>query len=214
MIELHKKLGTFTKVEGEKRTKYIPNDPDLIVDVIIDHLLLVSPTKGRTKKEEMDIISTYSVRFRELCQTSFEIIMQENRGATSMERRKAGMEEPTPDDIQQSGEIYQACDICIALFSPFKTQLKSYRGYRITDDGNRHGLQDVCRSLILLKNRYGTANRIILTAFKGDVGMFLPLPGAEEIEYDNYFSWREKEQKDTAVKDTEERDSKKITYSF
>jgi hypothetical protein len=118
MMELHKSLGKFGKTADDKRTIYAPNNSELIVNVVIDHLLLVSPQKGRTKKEEMDLISTYCVRFRELCGTSFDIIMQENRGSTSMDRRKAGMEEPTPDDIQASGEIFQACDICIALFSP------------------------------------------------------------------------------------------------
>ena len=203
MMELHKSLGTFQKSPDGKRTIYTPNNPNQIVNVVIDHLLLVNPQKGRTKKEEMDLISTYCVRFRELCQTSFDIIMQENRNSTTMDRRKAGMEEPTADEIQQSGEPLQAADICIALFSPFKTQLKSYRGYKIMDDNEGYGLQDICRSIIILKNRYGISNRIIMSAFKGSIGMFYPLPKSDEINYEDYLSWREKEIKDATVKDTE-----------
>lgn len=215
MMELHKKLGTFEKTPDGKRTIYIPKNPDLIVDVVIDHLLLVNPQKGRTKKEEMDLISTYAVRFRELCQTSFDIIMQENRGATSMDRRKAGLEEPTPDDIQASGEIYQACDICIALFSPFKTQLKTYRGYKIVDDELGPGLQDICRSCIILKNRYGIANRIVMTAFKGSIGQFQPLPSVDTIDYSKYISWREKEFKEIKKEDFKEKDDeKKVNFKF
>lgn len=188
MMELHKSLGTFTKTSDGKRTVFIPKNPDLIVDVIIDHLLLVNPQKGRTKKEEMDLISTYCVRFRELCGTSFDIVMQENRLSTTMDRRKAGMEEPTVDDIQASGEEVQASDVCIALFSPFKTQLKTYRGYKITDDEGGYGLQDICRSVIILKNRYGISNRVIMTAFKGSIGKFIPLPSPNDINYDDYLS--------------------------
>ena len=164
-------------------------------------------------KEEMDLISTYCVRFRELCQTSFEIIMQENRNATNMDRRKAGMEEPTVDDLQQTGEPLQACDICIALFSPFRTQLKTYRNYRIVDTDEGYGLQDIMRSCIILKNRYGISNKVVMTAFKGNIGKFLPLPSPDQIVYEDYLEWREKE--DTTVKDTEEPDvNNKVTFSF
>ena len=186
MMELHKSLGTFNKVDGGRRTVYTPYNPDKMIFTVIDHLLLVSPQKGRTKKEEMDLISTYCVRFRELCQTSFEIIMQENRNATNMDRRKAGMEEPTVDDLQQTGEPLQACDICIALFSPFRTQLKTYRNYRIVDTDEGYGLQDIMRSCIILKNRYGISNKVVMTAFKGNIGKFLPLPSPDQIVYEDY----------------------------
>lgn len=213
MMELHKSLGTFNKIDGGRRTIYTPYNPDKMIFTVIDHLLLVSPQKGRTKKEEMDLISTYCVRFRELCQTSFEIIMQENRNATNMDRRKAGMEEPTVDDLQQTGEPLQACDICIALFSPFRTQLKTYRNYRIVDTDEGCGLQDIMRSCIILKNRYGISNKVVMTAFKGNIGKFLPLPSPDQIVYEDYLEWREKE--DTTVKDTEEPDvNNKVTFSF
>ena len=217
MINLHKSLGTFQKTLDGKRTIYTPNNPDLIVNVVIDHLLLVSPQKGRSKKEEMDLISTYCVRFRELCQTSFDIIMQENRNSTTMERRKAGMEEPTVDEIQQSAEPLQAADICIALFSPFRTQLKSYRNYRIVDNDDGPGLQDVARSILLLKHRYGVSNRIVMTAFRGSIGAFYPLPRPEQVDYNEYLSWREIEPKDENKKDevvTQSGNSTKFAFAF
>ena len=220
MMELYKSLGVFQKTSDGKRTVFVPNNSNLIVNVVIDHLLLVNPQNGRTKKEEMDLISTYCVRFRELCQTSFDIIMQENRNSTSMDRRKAGMEEPTVDEIQQSAEPLQAADICIALFSPYKTQLKTYRGYKIIDDSEGYGLEDVCRSCIILKNRYGISNRIIMTAFQGSIGKFYPLPSPDQIVYEDYLSWRERELKDTneenkTVKDAVLEDQKNhIKFKF
>ncbi len=218
MMELHKSLGTFTKTPDNKRTVYTPNNPSLIVNVVIDHLLLVSPQKGRTKKEEMDLVSAYCVRFRELCQTSFDIIAQENRNSTTMDRRKAGMEEPTADEIQQSAEPLQAADICIALFSPYRTQLKNYRNYRIIDDDSGYGLQDICRSCIIIKNRYGISNRVIMTAFKGSIGKFEPLPSHDSIVYEDYLSWREKEFKneikDKNTEDICKKDNKSTIYKF
>lgn len=215
MMEFHKSIGKFSKVDNGKRTIFTPNNPEKIVTVVVDHLLLVSPQKGRTKKEEMDLISTYCVRFRELCQTSFEIIMQENRNSTSMDRRKAGMEEPTVDEIQQSGEPLQASDICIALFSPYRTQLKTYRNYRIVDNDEGYGLSDVLRSCIILKNRYGISNKVVMTAFKGSVGKFEPLPEPDQIIYEDYLSWREKDVKDSTDKESEVKDDKtKVNFSF
>lgn len=216
MMELHKQLGKFSKTPDGKRSIYTPNNPDLIVNVVVDHLLLVSPQKGRTKKEEMDLISTYCVRFRELCQTSFDIIMQENRNSTTMDRRKAGMEEPTADEIQASAEPLQAADICIALFSPFRTQLKNYRNYKIIDDSEGYGLQDICRSCIIIKNRYGVSNRIVMTAFKGSIGKFEPLPSPDVINYDDYLSWREKDmnEKDSNKKDIENNSESSIKFKF
>jgi hypothetical protein len=52
-----------------------------------------------------------------------------------------------------------------------------------------------------------------MTAFKGSIGKFLPLPSPEQIIYEDYLDWREKE--DTTVKDTEEPDvNNKVTFSF
>ena len=43
-------------------------------------------------------------------------------------------------------------------------------------------------SIIILKNRYGISNRIIMSAFKGSIGMFYPLPKSDEINYEDYLS--------------------------
>lgn len=83
------------------------------------------------------------------------------------------------------------------------------------DDNEGYGLQDICRSIIILKNRYGISNRIIMSAFKGSIGMFYPLPKSDEINYEDYLSWREKEIKDATVKDTEVKDIRnKNKFSF
>lgn len=215
MMELHKTHGVFSKSEDGKRSFYTPNDPELIINVVVDHLLLVSPQKGRTKKEEMDLISTYCVRFRELCQTSFDIIMQENRNAGTVDRRKMELQEPTVDDIQQTSEPLQAADICIALFSPFRNQLKSYRSYRIYNDEDTgdKGLEDVGRAAIILKNRYGISNKVVPMAFMGSVGKFEELPKPEDVDYTKYQSWKE-EKKKTNTESKEEEISNVKKYSF
>ena len=214
MMELHKSLGVFSKSNDGKRSFYTANDPDLMINVVVDHLLLVSPQKGRTKKEEMDLISTYCVRFRELCQTSFTIIMQESRNASTTDRRKMDLQEPTVDDIQQSSEPLQAADICIALFSPFRQQLKTYHKYKITSDDIGPGLEDVLRSAIILKNRYGIANRFVILGFQGSIGRFVELPKSDLIDYSIYQSWKDEKVEDQKQEEQKIEDKSKTKYSF
>ena len=73
-----KEHGVFTESEDGHRQIYVPNDPSLIINVIIDHGGLFQPTKGRTKKEEIDLASSYLVRFREVCGISTDFLLQEN----------------------------------------------------------------------------------------------------------------------------------------
>ena len=61
---------------------------------------LATPTKGHTKKEEIDTISAYAVTFREKYQVSFYMLMQENRNSADMDRRKAELTECTAEDIK------------------------------------------------------------------------------------------------------------------
>ena len=54
-IPILERKGTIKEEKGRK--VFTPNNPEKIVTVVVDHLLLVSPQKGRTKKEEMDLIN-------------------------------------------------------------------------------------------------------------------------------------------------------------
>lgn len=101
--EILKQHGQFTIAPDGRKEIYTPNDSELIINVIIDHLGLINPSKGRSKKEEIDLISTYCVRFRELCGISIDAIMQENRNAGNVDRMKMNATEPTLDDAKDSG---------------------------------------------------------------------------------------------------------------
>ncbi len=103
MKEILKQHGQFTIAPDGRKEIYTPNDSELIINIILDHLGLVSPAKGRSKKEEIDLVSTYCVRFRELCGVSIDAIMQENRNAGNVDRMKMNATEPTLDDAKDSG---------------------------------------------------------------------------------------------------------------
>lgn len=95
------------------------------------------------------------------------MLMQQNRDSTSMDRRKAGLDEPGLNDIKQSGNIAQDSDIVLQIFYPFREKLGTYRGYRLLGDD---GLGRYHRSIIISKQRYGVADQVININFFGSVG--------------------------------------------
>ncbi len=184
-MEVLKERGTFSKTSDGRKTIYTPNDNTLIINVLVDHGGLLHPQKGRTKKEEIDLCSAYCVRFREVCGVSIDFIMQENRNAGGVDRRKMDLSESTAEDIKDSGNAFNDCNICIAVYYPLKYQLRSYRGYRILDDSGEC-LGSAIRGIILLKNRFGSANKVFCTGFQGSIGRFVELPSPDQIDYSIY----------------------------
>lgn len=94
-------------------------------------------------------------------------LMQQNRESASMERRKADLNEPTLNDLKDSGSPSEDADVVIQLFYPYREKLSTYRDYVILGE---EGLKDSFRSAIITKNRYGIANRVIGLGFYGSVG--------------------------------------------
>lgn len=172
-------------MDDGKRTIYTKRNEDQLVLVIVDHLGLVKPSDGRSKKQEMDEISAYAVSLREKCQVSFTIIMQENRNTGDMDRIKGDMAEPTANDLKNTGDPYNDCNICIALYSPVLQKIKNYRGYKIivdnAPDGSFDGMRDNYRAAILLKNRFGSASKAVSLNFFGEIGLFRELPKSHMI---------------------------------
>lgn len=93
MMILLEEHGEFVETSDGKRKFYKPNDPELLILGVIDHLALCVPKSGETKKGEMDAISAYAVTLKEKCGVSWIILQQANRSATNMERRKADLSE-------------------------------------------------------------------------------------------------------------------------
>ena len=170
------KFGVFEEENGKKR--YVANDPNQRLIGVIDHGLLMTPSEGRELKQEIDMAASYMVTLKNKLNMSWFMLMQQNRDASSMDRRKAELSEPTLNDIKQTGAVGDASDVVIQLFYPFREKLATYRGYRILGD---QGLNRWHRSLIISKNRYGIADQVINTWFAGSVGWFKSLPSPDQI---------------------------------
>lgn len=175
------RTGTFS--ETESRKIYTPDDPDVITIVAIDHLSLVRPSEGRSKKEEMDLISSYLVTLRNMCGISPLVIMQTNRESAGMDRRKAGLNNLRLTDIKDSGSPSEDAEVVLAIFYPFREKLCTYNNYNIEK------LRDKFRAITVLKSRYGETDIEIGCAFYGACGAWKELPkGDEAKDYDRYNS--------------------------
>ena len=94
------KLGTLEQINNKHR--FIPNDPNLKVFAVVDHMSLIRPQDGRTLKAEMDLASAYAVTLKRHYPLSWFILMQQNRDANSVERRKMDLNEPGMNDVRDS----------------------------------------------------------------------------------------------------------------
>lgn len=78
------------------------------------------------------------------------------------------------------------------------------------------GLGGAIRSLILLKHRFGNANKAFVTGFQGSIGKFVELPKPEEINYELYQSWKEEKQEDKKrdIQEDKPLNDKKLSFKF
>ena len=172
-------LGTFS--ESENRMLYIPNNPNLIYNIIIDHIGLLTISPGNTLKQEIDLASSCLVTLRERCKISPVVIQQANREQGNIERFKANKSAFSINDAKDSGNTVQDCNIMLALYNPNRDMLKNYKKYNI------QLLENSFRSLMVLKNRYGDCDVEIPLNFFGGINYFAELPKPDEIyDYERF----------------------------
>ena len=173
------KMGKF--VESETKLTYIPNNPNLIYVVVIDHIGLVRPQSGNSLKQEIDLLSSYLVTLREKCRISPVVVQQANREQGNIERFKQGKSAFTINDAKDSGNTVQDCNVMLAIYNPHRDGLKSYKNYDIKQ------LESNFRSIMCLKNRFGDCDVEVGCNFFGGVNLFHELPKPDEIyDYARY----------------------------
>lgn len=166
-------MGTFS--ESETRLLYKPNNPNLIYNIVVDHIGLVGT------KPDIDLLSSYLLFFRDKCGVSPVVIQQANREQGNIERFKQGKSAFTIHDAKDSGNTVQDCNIMIALYNPHRDGLKTYKHYNIEH------LNSYFRSIMVLKNRYGDCDVEVGVNFFGWINMFHELPKPDEIyDYERY----------------------------
>lgn len=168
--------NTYHFVEGEE---YVPNNPNLYVLPVIDHVGLAKREREFGKKEVIDKLSEYMIILRNKCAYSPILVQQLNRSMSSSDRFKLDRVEPQLSDFKESGNTQEDANVVLALFSPQRYELPKFRDYDVRRLRNRF------RSLSILKNRDGEADKVLGMKFIGEIGAFEELKrGAEMLEED------------------------------
>ena len=173
------KFGSFE--ETENRKIYIPDNPDLLYEIIVDHVGLLRPSNGRTKKGEIDTTVSYLVTLRNMCDISPTLIQQINREQSNIERFKAGRTGIQLSDLKETGDTTDAAEVVVALYGPNRDKLSTYRGYDVKKLG------DHIRIFQILKTRFGEADKEIALNYHGNINMWSELPLPSDIfDYEKY----------------------------
>lgn len=162
---------------------YVPNDPNLIVVPVIDHGNLTKRTKEYpTKKQAVDFTCEIMQGFRDLEGASPFWIAQVGRSISNPLRLKDSEAELTLDDVKESGDMGDACDIALSLFDPIKYKQGSKTGYNPTDFLDRENGAKYFRSIQICKSSYGEDDLRIPLAFNGFCGQFKELPRKDTLD--------------------------------
>ena len=179
LMQKLEQFGSFE--ETENRKIYIPNNPDLLYEVVLDHVGLLKPSNGRNKKGEIDTTVAYLITLRNMCGLSPTIIQQINREQSNIERFKAGRTGIQLSDLKETSDTTDAAEVVIALYGPNRDKLNTYRGYDIKKLG------DHIRMIQVLKSRFGESDVEIAVNFHGGINEWVELPLPTDIyDYDKY----------------------------
>lgn len=183
IFESKNKEGQVTKSIAKVYKEYIPNDPDLHVIVIADHISLIAeekdPTTGKmmNKHQAMAKWSTDYCRKQITKHWDWSVlnIQQQEQSNEKQHYTNSGESvvkktEPTLDALANNKEIQRDDFIIISVYSPDKFGFDSYHGIDVSR------MRDTLRVVKILKNRLGTPNKYIHLLFDGATNRFVELP--------------------------------------
>lgn len=165
---------------------YIPNDPDEVTIVVLDHLGLLKTTKElNTKKQVIDKMSDELRYARDFYGYTIVAVQQFNRDISNPIRIKNGDVEPQLEDFKESSVPQEDADVVMALFDPMRYKVSDPSGYNLDKLKDDFGAK-YFRSLRLIKNSYGEDDVRIGLGFLGQIGMFKELPRKKDITDSDY----------------------------
>lgn len=172
--EYAEKNGKVEQISEYKKV-YIPNNPKEIVIPIIDHINITKVERGMNKKESIDKLVEYLQIARDLYGYSPVAVAQMNRDISNPLSIKQGDAEPNLDQIKQTGDIGDACDIAISIFDPIKFKQEDAGGYNARKFIDQRTGAKHFRSLKIVKSSYGEDDIRKGLAFHGAIGYFKEL---------------------------------------
>lgn len=158
VTEQQKQDGKKGRIIGYRKRPGHEEDMTLI---LVDHVALTASEKGLNTKETIDRLSSYMVQMRNLFGAVVVMIQQFNSDLQTFNRnmqlksKGASIILPQKLDFGDSKYTYRDADVVIGLVSPYQFSLEDFFGVDISFFKNYY------IAAVLMKNRYGPANKMI-----------------------------------------------------
>jgi hypothetical protein len=160
---------------------YTPDDPNLVVIAVVDHMSLLKPEKEGNLHSAMAQWST-NYCLKQLTKhwnwAVVNIIQQEQSGEkeqfsnTGISIQKKT--EPSLAGFANNKEIQRDAKVILGVYSPDRYDYVEYHGYNIRK------FRDTFRAIKVLKNRFGPPNKYHHFLFDGASNRFAELPRPDE----------------------------------
>jgi replicative DNA helicase len=191
----------YTDENGEEKkriVRFVNKNPDEYNMTVIDHMALCKFERGFTLKENLDKLSEFAIKTRNLFGMTHLWLQQFNQGLSSVERQKfKGVDiSPQQSDFKDSSSPYQDCDVAIGLMNAHKMDMDTCLGYNINKKGAEYNLKDKFRMLKVIKNRLSKDDVKIGLMFKPESGGFEELPYPQDIDQ----AWIDDKKKEGLIK--------------
>lgn len=181
--------ATKTHKDAEVNDYYVPDDPELYVEVITDHLAKMYLPKGMDLHQAMgEYSSRYCCDLRDkyfctIVNVVQQVADQEKKQFTNQGQSIEAKLEPSLDGLGDNKTVQRDADEIIGVFAPARHDILEHRKYDIRQ------FQDSYRSLKGLKMRDGDPNARIGLFFDGAVNVVEELPPVEQMTSERYQSY-------------------------
>lgn len=205
MVKVKKFLpdGSHKYVIEQRGTEYIPNDPDMYVIVVVDHINLIKPEKapkyrtqeGKTPRvlSKHETIERWVTDYARnvLCKKwgwSVVNVIQQSAESEKQQYSKSGGSiaakvEPSLEGFGNNKEIQRDHDVILGLFNPHRYKIPEVQGWDIRK------VRDYYRQVSILKNRIGEDYKKVSLFFEGATGTFKEMPSSKDEHIrDKYYA--------------------------
>ncbi len=166
---------------------YVPDDPNQMTIVVVDHMSLLTPEKNKDTGSTMNQHQTmahWSTNYALKQITKHwnwavvNIIQQEQSGEREQFTMKGDSiqkkTEPSLAGFANNKEIQRDAKVILGVYAPDRYGFEEYHGYDI------RRMRDTFRAIKVLKNRFGPPNKYHHMLFDGATNRFKELPKASE----------------------------------
>lgn len=156
--------------------RYIPDNPNEYVIILVDHISLLIPEKGESLRDAMGRFSSeYCLKMRDRFNYIPTVVQQqagdsEKQEFTSIGKTIVDKLKPSQDSVADNRTVPRDVNLMISLFWPARYGIAEYNNWDLARIGHNH------RELIINLNRNGISSASIDLMFLGACNYFAELP--------------------------------------